>query len=344
MLVANLNIYVNKFSKSYHEPYIIPEWAKITYKEIYEANKDNVLQKDSTINLSSLSTLPSYKLKNYIEENNLNIQTARKYDKVDTIILDNDLIREGYINEKNENIYFIPKEFIFEHFDKYIDHEKVGTGGWNDFTYLGGCPIDAYVIGEKELNEYLLTFPHLILIKDKIEPIYGHVLYKVHGNKKIIDNIELFKQLGDIVYGNDLRVVFDSNISNEINKDMSFDIDMFENMFNMLNSNDEGNWQIAKEVLANCDYESSEPYLIYLFNFFYELRRTSSNKNYSYLRSKLKPFRVGHFGKQDEHIFNYIIPKLMENHPHYAQEFMDCFRIHMNSLCKKNVILDIKTK
>jgi hypothetical protein len=57
------------------------------YSIIYDKFKDNKLKDNSSINISSLSEFPSYKLKNYINENNLNISITRKVEKINTIIL-----------------------------------------------------------------------------------------------------------------------------------------------------------------------------------------------------------------------------------------------------------------
>jgi hypothetical protein len=41
--------------------------------------------------------------------------------------------------------------------------------------------------------------------------------------------------------------------------------------------------------------------------------------------------------------FDNLLPALMKKHPDYYQEFMNCFRIHMNVLFKKNIIKEIIT-
>ena len=82
---------------------IIPESSKQRYFALYETNKDNKIENKTTVYSTPLSELPSYKLKNYIEENKLNIKTARKFDKLDAVIISDLFIRENYTDLKNYN-------------------------------------------------------------------------------------------------------------------------------------------------------------------------------------------------------------------------------------------------
>jgi hypothetical protein len=59
-----------------------------------------------------------------------------------------------------------------------------------------------------------------------------------------------------------LKVVFDSNVNEDINKGLIIDFDIFQNLYGMLKSTDTGNWEVAKEIIANCEFEASKPYII----------------------------------------------------------------------------------
>ena len=52
----------------------INEETQNRYKQLYEANKENQLEDNTTIYLTPLANFPPYKLKNYIEENKLKIK------------------------------------------------------------------------------------------------------------------------------------------------------------------------------------------------------------------------------------------------------------------------------
>ena len=64
-------------------------------------------------------------LENYFEENKLNINTARKFEKLDSLILSDQFIRDFYIPNKYEEeikiYHVVPYNVIVKEFDKYID-------------------------------------------------------------------------------------------------------------------------------------------------------------------------------------------------------------------------------
>ena len=80
---------------------IVPESYKQRYLALYEKSKDNKIENKTTVYSTPLSELPSYKLKNYIDENKLNIKTARKFDKLDAVIISDIFIRDNYTDLKN---------------------------------------------------------------------------------------------------------------------------------------------------------------------------------------------------------------------------------------------------
>jgi hypothetical protein len=338
------NTFKQYFSKGYSEIIdVIPKNYKQTYLEFYETWKDNKLKDNSIINISLISELPLYKLKNYIEENNLNIQIARKLDKVDTLLINHEFITKNYYSNKVDELYYIiPKEFIFENFKQYID-PKMSKENYDHLGYAGDCiSITDYVIDGFTLNELITHDNSFNIILKEFQPILGHVLRKFHGNGKAIDLYNTFINLTSTVETHNLNVVFDSIVNTELNQDLIMDSEVFENIFNMLLSTDEGNWELAKEILANCDVETSKPYMIYLYNCFYELRRSTQNINYKFLQNTLKSFKVGYGGKNDIPSINELLPKLINNNLIWAQDYMNCLKIHLNILIKRNIIVEIK--
>ena len=91
----------------------IPEEIHKKYNELYEANKENKLEANTTVYLTPLANFPSYKLKNYIEENNLNIKTSRKLDKLDSLIISHDFITSSYLTSPKE-YHIVPAEMILD--------------------------------------------------------------------------------------------------------------------------------------------------------------------------------------------------------------------------------------
>ena len=342
MLVgANLTI-SNKTLYTYYNKisgYVTKELIE-KYNKLYQLNKENKLENNTIVNLTSLSNFPSYKLKNYIEENNLNITTARKLDKLDYLIINHEFVQTSYIDHPLKPFYIIPSDVILKNhlFNKYINSDH-----WRKIDKIGKESITHYFIHENEYQKLFQLDNNFSIIKDY--PLINCILIENSwGDKKACDSFDYFIDLYETVSKYNLKIIFDSNISHEINQGLYVDEDIFENMLNMLSSGDESNFEIAKEILANMEYESSKPYLIYLFNYFYKLKSNrSNNKNYNYLRKQINKNIYLHFTQVYSATFNEFIPVLINKHPEYAQIFMNCFRIHMNSLIKTNTIKEITT-
>jgi hypothetical protein len=312
------------------------------YQNLYELNKNNKLEDNTTIYLTSLSEFPSYKLKNYIEENTLNIKTARKLDKIDALIINHDFISSSYTSlEQFSPYYIIPSEVILENplFQKYINN----INDWMRIDEIGKEKITHYFISLKEYQNCINIDANFSLIKEY--PLIECLpISNSWGNKKVADNINFFFNIFDIIEQYNLKVIFDHNINNDVNEGLSIDEDIFENIINMITSEDESNLNLAKEIMANMEFESSKPYFIYLFNYFYKLKQNNSNnRNYNYLKRQMKKYTHTSSTKHNPTIFDYFLPILIEKHPEYSQDFMNCFKVHINLLFKKNVIKEIQT-
>lgn len=333
--------YQNKLRNSWSliKGYVDEHKTKV-YQELYELNQNNKLEDNTTVYLTPLSEFPSYKLKNYIEENKLNIKTARKLDKVDTLIINHDFITSSY-TQKLTNYYIIPSDIILKnsYFKKYIndstDYYRIDVKGNQTITH--------YFISEEE-------YKRLVNLDSEFSVINEHPLVECFpitndwGSKKAIDNVDFFLNIFDIIEKHNFKVVFDHNISDVVNEGLSIDEDVFENILNMIYSQDESNLNLAKEILANMEFESSRSYLIYLFNYFYKLNQNrSNNRNYNYLKKQMKKYVHVYSTKNNPTTFNYFLPTLIEKYPELSQDFMNCFRIHMNSILKKNIIKEIQT-
>jgi hypothetical protein len=319
--------------------YVSEEMRK-RYNELYEVNKENKLEANTTVYLTPLANFPSYKLKNYVEENSLNVKTARKLDKLDSLIISHDFITSSYLTPPKE-YHIIPAEMILNNssLKKYLNDPS----DWSNIYKRDGKPVTHYFITPERREELIRLDNKFSFIKDY--PLIKCVLVlKTWGNKRITDNFDFFLNLFENIEKHNLKIIYDSNISEATNQGLSLDEDVFENILSMISSNDESNLELAKEILANLEYTSSEPYFIYLFNYFYQLHKNpTNNKNYNYLLKQVKKHIHSRPTKYAPSILDKMIPTLMNKHPEYTQDFMNCFRIHMNFLIKRDVIKEIKT-
>lgn len=342
---------------------IIPESYKQRYLALYEANKDNKIENKTTVYSTPLSELPSYKLKNYIDENKLNIKTARKLDKLDAIIISDIFIRDNYLDLKTYNwdsqanksyyipkppdtIYLIPAGFITDN-PKFLKYRNQTTsyGQSNDIIKdRKGNLYTHYIILEKDLNNLIQLDSNFETIKQH-PPITGHVINNHHGNTKACKNIDFFLNLIDNIEKHNLKVIFDTSVNNEINQGIVVDFDIYQNLYNMLNSSDAENWEMAREITANCEYETSKPYLMYLYCSFSQLRKSNGSNNYQFLKKRLdKEVKLSSYGRNNNPTFAGILKHLVVSHPSYNQEFLDCFKYQVNTFIGKDIIKEIESR
>jgi hypothetical protein len=310
------------------------------YNEIYNKFKDNKLKLNSFVNISSLSEFPSYKLKNYINENNLNITITRKIEKIDTIILNNSFINQSYLNpsEKNINLYYcIPYSYIIDNYKKYDTDE---------YYNLAKNPTEYYLIEINKLYEFI-NIDNKFSSLSEFPIIEGVLISSGHGSKKASENIDFFKNLTKYIEENNLDVVFDESISNEINKESIIDLEVFKILFSMLSSEDINNHTIAQELISNHDFESSKPYILFLATIFKTLRnKSSNNKNWGITYKQIIEYKsliATYWTSHSDAIDNvdYFIKNFTTKYPQYKQTICDCMVVYLNYRFKIDLIKEI---
>ena len=330
---------------------IIPKDLYSKYEKLYQKFKDNKLKYNTTVYLTPLSLFPSYKLKNHIEENNLNIKTARKIENLNTLIVNDNFIKGGYfteiINEEITKYYTIPYNVIANDFSTFIDTNK---DSYNNILKIPSHHLSkkdkkdensrpkCFIISEENLTEAIKHNKVFSKLLDYPSTV-GELLSNFHGNRKICDNLEFFYNMFNLIEKYNLDVVFDDNINSETNKDTIVDLEMFQTLYGMLASTDRSNWSIAREIIANCDFESSKPYVLFLVNTFNFLKIKGDNKNYQLIHKdlqKLKKKIPGFMYKNNN--YEDFIKQIINTFPEYKQTMCDCLTTHLNHLFKINII------
>jgi hypothetical protein len=302
---------------------IIPQETKEILQNLFQESKNNKIKNNSTLWLTSLSELPNYKLKNYIKENKLNISTARKFSQLDNVIISDSFIEREYLTfDYNEYIIFnspTAKNIILENliFNSYKDLKTIQT--YPDFK---------------------------VVLEDKATKIIkGYALKRQHGSVKAYDKFDFLIDLIDNIKKYNIKVILDSSLQEDINKGLTIDYDVFETLYGMLKNNDMGSWELAKEIISNNEYESSKPYLIFLYCVFPELRKSSMNNNYTFFRKNLNKIYVEELFPKQYSKINFPIEKLIaalvNTYPQYSIEFSKCLVHHLNQLSEKTIIKDI---
>jgi len=318
---------------------IISQETKEILQNLFQESKNNKIKNNSTLWLTSLSELPNYKLKNYIKENKLNISTARKFSQLDNVIISDSFIEREYLTSNyDEYIIFnspIAKNIILENltFNSYKDNLL------DPNFYL--------FITSEVYNSIIQTHPDFkAVLEDKATKIIkGYALKRQHGSVKAYDKFDFLIDLIDNIKKYNIKVVLDSSLQEDINKGLTIDYDVFETLYGMLKNNDMGSWELAKEIISNNEYESSKPYLIFLYCVFPELRKSSMNNNYTFFRKNLNKIYVEKLFPKQYSKLNFPIEKLIaalvNTYPQYSIEFSKCLVHHLNQLSEKTIIKDI---
>lgn len=313
------------------------------YDKIYNKFKDNKLKPNSFVNISSLSEFPSYKLKNYIEENNLNITITRKAEKINTIILNNSFINQSYFSNsktQDDSYYCIPYSYIMDNYIKYNNNSD------SDYYDLKKAPSEFLLIKTSKLFEFINISNKFNLLSE-FPIIKGELISLGHGSKKAGENLDFFKNLNKYIEENNLDVVFDESISSEINKESIIDLETFKILFNMLASKDEGNHAIAQELISNHDFELSKPYVLFLASIFKTLRnKSSNNKNWGITYKQIIKYKLlistywtGH-GDSINNI-DFFIKNFTLEYPQYKQTICDCMVVYLNHRFGTDLIKEI---
>ena len=320
---------------------ILPETSMKEYLDLYERFKDNKLTDNTTVYLTPLSSVPGYKFKNFIEENKLNISTARKLDKLDTLIISDELIKEYYIKKEKDidKYYIIPYDTIVNEFSKYVSKDSRWSDIRYDNTYRNEkVKVDGYIMSEEQITGSIIFDPKFKSLLN-YPSVTGYLITHSHGNKKAVDNYEFFMNLTNIVNKHKLDIVFDTHINNEANKDTIIDLDTFKTLFNMLSSEDKDNWSIAREIIANSNFEESKPYILFLFNRFALLRNKSDNKNYRLVHQLI----VSDYKFSTTYEYDKFITDITTKYPQYKQIICNCLTVQLNSLFRTDLIKEIQS-
>jgi len=227
-------------------------------------HKDNVIEGKDKVYFTKTSTIPRYKLKEYLDNNNIALDRTNRKEKATTFIVNFNTIK------------YLKKEIQYNPEDGYI---KV--------------PIDEYkrVVGSlsKDAQKYMTQYnPSFILSGNKdllntcpnAELTDFHFVHSGWGYDKInniIDSINYVLEKKD-----DIKIVFDETLLEQCTKEITIDSEIYESIRSMLGSKDEGNRSLAIEMISNCNYVDSKYYILFLLNEFWNssVKQTTKTTNF----------------------------------------------------------------
>lgn len=323
---------LSKYSWGNMQPIFIPQNVALEYRELRDRWKSNTLKTNTKVYSTQLSQLPSFKLKNYIEENKLDITFGRKWRELDTVVIGYNFIEEMFEikNVLTNQYYVIPTATLKKNFSNYMPK---GTSQWDKINE------EYALIISEDLETAIQIDSNFSGLKLRYPLVNGAILFNGHGNSKAFSQYEFFMNLPQNIKDWDLEVVYDDVLGEEVNKGMSLDIDVFSNLLTMVDSEDKENINMVKEIMANSEYESSEPYLSYILNVHPKLKVVNGNDNYKFLMEKLEKFKIS--SRYDRCSIDEIIVGLTEIAPQYSGVYAQCLKAHLNHMIGREVIKEI---
>jgi len=329
------NSSLSKYSWSKTQPLFIPQNVALEYRELRDKWKSNTLKTNTKLYSTQLSQLPSFKLKNYIEENKLDVTFGRKWRELDTVVIGDNFIEEMFEikNALTNQYYVIPTAILKKNFSNYIPKNVLGTSQWDRVN-------EEYVlIISEDLEKAIQIDSNFSGLKLRCPLVNGAVIFNSHGNSKAFSQYEFFMNLPQNIRDWDLEVVYDDVLGEEVNKGMSLDIDIFSNLLTMVDSEDKENMNMVKEIMSNSEYETSEPYLSYILNVHPKLKVVNGNDNYKFLIKKLEKFKIS--SRYDRCSIDEIIVGLTKIAPQHSSVYAQCLKAHLNHMMGREVIKEI---
>jgi hypothetical protein len=304
----------------------VPKDTILQYHSLYEKYKNNNIKNSTKVYSTQLSELPSYKLKNYVEENKLNITYGRKWTEIDSVIIGYNFIKEHYGVEKMTQYLVVPISYLKKHYPTHA-HDK--------FEKI------KQEYGLIDITDYnnMLSFNSKFSSLQQFPIVEGHIISSGHGNGKAFKQFEFFISLPKHIENNDIEVVFDEVLNGEFNKGIVIDEDMMGNLLTMIHSEDKENLNMAREIMANCEYEASEPYLAYLYNTHNKLKLIHGNNNYKLFLSRIKKYKIPTY--YDQPSVDEILGGLIKIEPKFVADYTKCVKVHINYKLKRDIIKEI---
>jgi len=264
-------------NKSFIREYLLPETGHkidLQDKKIYRYPK---------------LTLPTQKVDLLKEKYNLKV--TRKINDADYRVVSTKFL-ESQFDMSWDTSHEFP--IVFKFFKHLVDKQYLSESGYTRVKEIvEGLPKDCRIIIKKPWHyntQTRLQLTEFIFPDDK-----GRLVYI----KK-----EMVAEIDSIIEHTD-KIIFDTDVSDIIDQDLAIiNDDQFKNIKEMLTSADVGTRSLAVEMLANCNISKSYNVVSYLYYWYYEWFKDSSNwqsVNIKTFRKRMKKYEGG----ISEGIFSY---------------------------------------
>jgi hypothetical protein len=244
-------------------------------------HKDNVIDSTSgKVYFTKTSTIPRYKLKEYLDVNQIGIDRTNRVDRAQTYIISFNTIK--YLKKEllgwgssGKEVIIPTQEFLSI---SNANYSKKLT------NYIRNYQTDYVAIDGNYFEEVKKECPGATLQ----EMYFIDQGWGFDKKTNIVDTIIYL--LNKI---NNVKIVFDETLLEQCTKEITIDPSTYENIRSMLLSKDDGNVQLAIEMISNCNYVESKHYILFLLNEFWNvcIKRADKTTNFNNCLKYFSPYR-----------------------------------------------------
>lgn len=267
--------YDSTLSQEYSSGYIFKSGSKFEGHDIFPYSEiDNFLKKinsypvlqklpnNTKLYPTPFSEAPRFKIKDYCEKEGIKIKKHYNLNLVSTLMIDKLNTDEKLKNHSTEYYYSIPSD-IFQKSFKPVYVTDIYHRKNSDVLLAGYVKLCDFILIQKQnIDNNWLKFAQTIIPGLTAEKFcnYFHASDK---EKTFIRDISKSKK--------QFSIIDDQTIINGSSKDAIMDEERFTSIQELLKSNDPTHWGIAKEILANSNFEGvNEKYMYFVYNMYHE--------------------------------------------------------------------------
>jgi hypothetical protein len=229
-------------------------------------HKSNTLLDTDKVYFTKSSSIPRYKLKEFLELTKIALNRTNRIDQATTYIASINAFKELVYNktDRYNRYYVVPADDIIPY----------AVRGYK--TEVNKRNLTEVLLRESDVS----NFPGINVSKYPITEILAHD--NGWGANKLKNVVDSFVYLAD--KKDKIKIIFDETLIEMCNSGVVIDEEIYENILSMLNSNSDENISLAMEIISNSDLVQSKLYLILLLNeCYFDLKKVNKTTNFQSL-------------------------------------------------------------
>lgn len=230
-------------------------------------HKTNTLEATDKVYFTKSSSIPRYKLKEFLELAKVELNRTNRIEQANTYVASINAYKEFIYNisDRHNRYYVIPADdmtpYVARGYKKQINERNLTT------VLARESDIKSNAQG---LN--ISKYPLINII-----PIDNG-----WGSSKMKNITDSFVYLAN--KKNDIKIIFDETLIEMCNSGVVIDEEIYENLSSMLNSDNKENISLAMEIISNSDLVQSKIYILMLLNEYHmEFKMVDKTTNFKSL-------------------------------------------------------------